>query len=314
LLALVSYLPFSALHAVKFVSFAFDFPLAYYVMRLVGLRYENRNAQLAAFMLILFAPTVFCNSALWGQCDAMYTAFLLAALYYLFQQNTLRALIFLGVALSFKLQAVFLLPLFGIYYLRGRFPLRYWLALPGVYLAAILPAWLLGRPLRELLTIYTVQANTYPSLTKSAANFYQWIPQDAVAAWNRGGVIFTGALLFLLAFLVLRSRAALTKELLLKLALTVLLLAPFTLPHMHERYFFAADIVALAYAFYFPRYYYLPLLVMGSSLISYTNFLYGKTPVNLAYMAVVMFVALVIVTADLLRDLFPQTKQSHEHL
>ena len=47
LLTLVSYLPFSALHTVKFVSFLFDFPLAFYVMRLVGLRYENHTARLA---------------------------------------------------------------------------------------------------------------------------------------------------------------------------------------------------------------------------------------------------------------------------
>jgi Gpi18-like mannosyltransferase len=83
----------------------------------------------------------------------------------------------------------------------------------------------------------------------------------------------------------------------------LLLLAPFTLPHMHERYFFAADALALVYAFYFPRYYYLPLLVGGSSLISYTNFLYGKTPINLSYVAVVMLAALVITAADLLRSL-----------
>ena len=310
LLTLTSYLPFSALHAVKFVSSVFDFFVAFYVMRLVGLRYDNRTVGLAAFMVTLFAPTVFCNSALWGQWDAIYTAFLLGSLLYLFRQNALRSVLFLSLALSCKLQAIFLLPLFGIYYLRGKFPFYYWLALPGVYLVTILPAWLLGRPLRELFTIYFGLAKTYPDLTLNAANFYQWIPQSMVTEWNRGGVVFTGGLLFLLALLVVRSRVALTAELLLKLALTVLLLVPFTLPHMHERYFYAADIVALVYAFYFPRYYYVPVLIGGSSLLSYTTFLYGRPVLNLAYVAMAVLVALIIVTADLLRELYPRAAES----
>jgi Gpi18-like mannosyltransferase len=305
LLTLATYLPVNPLHAVKLVSFVFDLPLAYYAARLVALKYEARTVRFAAFFAVLFAPTVFCNSALWGQCDAMYTTFLLGSLYYLLRENLWRALLLLGLALSFKLQAVFLLPLYAFLYLRGRFPLRYWLLLPGVYLATILPAGLLGRPWRELLTIYAGQAKTYPSLTQSAANFYQWIPQEIVPAWNRGGVIFTAGLLFVLCYLFVRSRAALTNELLLRLAMAVLLLVPFTLPRMHERYFFAADVLAVVYAFYFPRRWYLPLLVGFSSLLSYAPFLYGKPAVNLAYVALAMLAATVLATADLLRQLFP---------
>ena len=49
--------------------------------------------------------------------------------------------------------------------------------IPLVYLAVITPAWLVGRPLDELLLIYMNQAKTYKNLTRNAPKLYQWIPQ-----------------------------------------------------------------------------------------------------------------------------------------
>ena len=305
LLTLASYFPFSKLHAVKFIALMFDFPLAYYAAQLVRLRYpQQRTAVLAAFLLVLFTPTVFCNSALWGQCDAMYTTFVLASFYYAAQQRWRPSLILLGVALAFKLQTVFVLPVFVYLFLRQGFPIYYWLALPVVYGVSIVPAWLLGRPLGQLLKIYVEQAHTYPMLTQNAPNFYQWLTPDA-PVWSKAGLMFTGGLLYLLGVLILRSRVKFTRDIWLKVALTVLLLVPFTLPQMHERYFFAADVLSIVYAFYFPRFWYVPLLVVGSSLVSYSPFLYGKTPVNLAYAAGFMLCALVLVARDLVRHLYP---------
>lgn len=48
---------------------------------------------------------------------------------------------------------------------------------------------------------------------------------------------------------------------------------PYFLPHMHERYFYLADMLSVIYGFYVPRHWYIPIIVVLSSFISYSAFL-----------------------------------------
>jgi Gpi18-like mannosyltransferase len=48
---------------------------------------------------------------------------------------------------------------------------------------------------------------------------------------------------------------------------------PFFLPRMHERYFYLADVISLLYAFYNPRRWYLPVLIILASTLSYMPYL-----------------------------------------
>jgi Gpi18-like mannosyltransferase len=75
---------------------------------------------------------------------------------------------------------------------------------------------------------------------------------------------------------------------------------------MHERYFFAADVVSIIYAFYWPKRFFVPLLVVGASLLSYISFLfYDEGLISAQYLAILMGVALIIVVADLIKSLYP---------
>src|ERR1044071_3788112 len=130
LLWLLTYLPVPKLYAIKSIGLLSDFVLALLGLLVVRLKYDRRPVWLAAFAAVLFAPTIFFNSALWGQCDAIYTAFLLAALYCLLKRWAGRALLFFSVALAFKLQALFLLPLFFVLWAKGELPLKYFLLVP----------------------------------------------------------------------------------------------------------------------------------------------------------------------------------------
>lgn len=47
-----------------------------------------------------------------------------------------------------------------------------------VYLVTIIPAWIAGRPLTDLLLIYLGQSQKFKELTKNAPNLYQWIPNE----------------------------------------------------------------------------------------------------------------------------------------
>ena len=304
LLWLASFLPMPKIYAIKSISLLGDFALASVVLLLVRLKYDRRPVWLAAFAAVLFAPSIFFNSALWGQSDCIYTAFLIAALYCLLRDWAGRALLLFSIAFAFKLQAFFLLPVFFVLWAKGKLPLKYFLLLPAVYVVLCLPALLAGRPFYELLTIYLDQAGTYPRLTSSAPNLYQWLP-DKAKVFGRAGLIFGVALVGFLSYACLKSEARWGKHLTLRLALASALLVPFVLPYMHERYFYAADCIAIAYGFYFPRRFYVPLAVVTISLFSYFPFLFGDfTVIKLPYLALLMAMVLVLVLVDLFKDLY----------
>jgi Gpi18-like mannosyltransferase len=143
-LTLATHLPLPKLYAIKLVSISFDFLLAFFVLLIVRLRHENRIIWLSSFFAALFAPTVFVNSALWGQADATYTSMLVASIYFAIRRRPNLSLFFFSVALSFKLQAIFLFPLFIVLCLKRRLPIYSFLIIPATYEASILPAWLAG--------------------------------------------------------------------------------------------------------------------------------------------------------------------------
>ena len=232
------------------------------------------------------------------------------ALYCLLRDWAGRALLLFSIAFAFKQQTLFLLPVFFVLWAKGKLPLKYFLLLPAVYVALCLPALLAGRPFFELLTIYLEQANTYPRLTSSAPNLYQWLPDDG-KVFGLAGLIFAVTLAGFLCYACLKSDAPWEKYLTVRLALASAILVPFTLPYMHERYFYLADCLAIIYAFYFPRRFYVPLAVVMISLFSYFPFLFGDyTVIKLPYLALLMAVVLVIVLVDLFKDLYPRPKLS----
>lgn len=311
LLTSATYLPLPKLYAIKLVSISFDFLLAFFVLLIVRLKYENRTVWAFSFFTTLFAPTVVINSALWGQSDATYTSMLVASIYFAIRRRPNLSLFFFSVALSFKLQAVFLFPLFIVLLLKRRVPTYSFLIIPATYVLSILPAWLAGRPLMGLLMTYLAQAGLYPDLTLNAPNLYQWLPNDP-GLFGRPGIILAVSLVCLLCLVTYRSGVRLDGDVIVKLSLVSVLLLPFTLPHMHERYFFAADVVSIIYAFYSPKRFFVPIIVGAASLFSYFPFLFGEERIGLQYLAVLTGVALIVATTDLIKSLYPNlAKQSH---
>lgn len=308
LLTLATYLPLPKLYAIKLVSISFDFLLAFFVLLIVRLKYENRVVWMSSFFTALFAPTVFFNSALWGQSDAIYTSMLVASIYFAMQRRPNLSLLFFSVALSLKLQAIFLFPLFIVFLLKRRIPIYSFLIIPATYILLVLPAWLAGRPLFELLMMYPAQAQQYSALTSGAPNLYQWLPNDPTIL-GRPGIIFAVSLVYLLCLISYYSGVRFDGDTIVRLALVSVLLLPFTLPYMHERYFFVGDVISIIYAFYSPKRFYVPLIVGAASLFSYFPFLFGTTEVIRPYLAILMGVALIVAATDLVKSLYPNSIQ-----
>ncbi len=294
---------------IKMVSILADFVCAFFVHKLVRLKYPTGTAPLFAFTTVLLAPTVVWNGALWAQCDALYTAALLSCIYFLAADRRTAAFIAYGMALSLKLQSIFLGPFLLILLLKGRISWKHLLLVPLIYVITILPAWFVGRPLIDLLTIHFRQLNHYQFLTMNAPNAYQWVPPNMWNVAYPAGLTWSVTLVSAFCLLVHASRTRITKEVMIRLATMSLLMMPFFLPRMHERYFFPADLLSIVFGFYFPRYFFVPILVQIASFLSYFPFLFGHQIVPLSVLAVVLLITIIVVSVNLAQALRQERPQ-----
>lgn len=345
LLALATYIPIPKLVAIKTISVVFDGVLALFAYLILSLRYRRSYAAVIGALVIIFAPVIFITSAAWGQSDAIYTAFCLGSLYFLLKERPAWACIFFSLALSFKLQAIFFLPVLLMLLLRRKLPLKYLALIPAIFLLMLAPAFIAGRNAWSLLTIYagqiasggvggTGQFNTEgvgrlngagpgqfnaggpggggfssSSLTLNAPSFYQWLPANAPEYWKWVGILLAAMVVVLVGVLLVKSKKQLTPAILLKVTLVFALAIPFLLPEMHERYFYLADVVSIIYAFYFPRYFYIAVIIQLCSLLSYTPYFLNTQIVNLAYVAYAVLVITLITLADLVLTLYPNIRK-----
>lgn len=270
-----------AVIAVKIPSLCADFILAYFVYRIVRLKTTDPMIPALAGLAVLFAPTVMTNGAFWGQADSLYTAALVGCLYYLLGGRPTASMLAYGVALAFKLQAIFLAPWLCALFLRRSIGGRQLLLIPVVLFLAILPSWMAGRPLVELLNIYTFQTSQFESITMNAPSVYTWLPQtkQVFNLFYQPGLLLAAAMAFLFIAVVYKSTMELTPPMLLELALVSVMTVPFFLPKMHERYFFPADVLSIVYAFYFPRFFYVALGMNAISFLSYEPYLFNAEPI-----------------------------------
>jgi Gpi18-like mannosyltransferase len=280
---------FNMLAWIKLGSVIFDFVMAYYVSKIVSLK--NKEYFKYAFLTTLMLPTLLFNSAWWGQCDVIYSSFVVGALYYLLIKKNIRAFVFMGIALSLKLQAIFFAPVILILIITRNLPKKSLLTFPAIfvaiYTATIIPAFLLKRSLFDgangLYTIYYNQSKAWSGLVMGATpNIYQWLdPKKYDIFYPAGLVITTIAVLFLALYFVKARIKNVNNDGIIKLSLISVTLVPFLLPKMHERYFFLAEVVSIIFCFYFPKKFWVGVVTTVSAIGIYVSGVIGGPIPNL---------------------------------
>lgn len=277
-LAAISYIPVSDLYLIKLFSIIFDVVLAWGVLRLVKFYLPNgSNASSVAFCVTLLLPTVVLNGAYWGQCDSLYVALCLHALVWGLQKAPRRSVIFLALAFAFKLQTVFIIPLWCALWFSKRIGFRHLWYFPITYILTMVPALLLGKPLTDILEIYVGQTTEYATaLSYNAPSIYALLPYGydvpvgTVAIW---GIIAAFVLVAILLILLFIHRHNLDSAALLTAAAILAVGVPFLLPYMHDRYFFLADILTVVLACISLPYISIALLTQLASASSYATYL-----------------------------------------
>ena len=307
LMAAMTYLPLPPLYAIKLVSVAADYLLAVYVGLLVRRLSGSDVTGLTTYTAALFLPAVFLNSAVWGQCDSIYVAFLVMCLYYLMQERSVASMVCFGAAFAFKLQSVFFLPVVILAALKGK--IRWWspAAAVLVFFASGLPAILAGMSFADAYGVYIQQAGQYSELSLNAPNFYIVLDRMVSAAACDAGfaaslVCFAfGAVGCTMLPLYRKRYDTGDDRLWLTMAAFFAAFMPYVLPHMHERYWYLSDILALVLLFVFPKRWYMSLAVMLPSLYAVCCYLFGSDRGKLPLMALLMLAGICLLGLQLLR-------------
>ena len=310
LLLIISRVPdFPWQYLVKALSIAFEVLMAYAVMKLCSLKVRGKGAQLAVYHIASLLPTVVFDGAYWGQCDVVYTSLCLMALYMGLTRRSARSMIFFGVALSFKFQTVFFLPVLLPLWLRRDIKLRHLVLIPAAYMVMMVPALWGGKSMHHVLTVYLQQAGQYNFITMNGPNFYQLLPDlDSAMLYNMFGsmaMLLGGAAVMGMCAVVSVRHEHLTEESTLLSCLMTIGGVVLLLPKMHERYMFGADILSLVVAVYRPtlRRMALPLLYGLSSYIAYTGGLPGEKLMDLQWSGLLLIIAVALTAAELWQSL-----------
>ncbi len=284
LIWLLTALNIPALIGIKAISILFDLVLGFFAYRIVALRTSRFWLRALAFGVVVLLPSVIANSAWWGQADAVYSAFVLGGVYFLMRAqseslraNSIWACVMFGLAISFKLQAVFVLPVLAWLLMRRRLPWYSLFAIPLVFLLLDLPAVLAGASWDTALSVYLDQTGSYKQLTLGAANLYQLIPIDGDATWlaHLGIAAAAAVIVVFLAWSVWR-KPAVTPTSILVVATASAVVVPFLLPAMHDRYFYTAEVLSVVMAFYLPlRFVLIPILIQAAAIGVYHSSLTG---------------------------------------
>lgn len=315
-LMIFSYFDIEPLYLIKALSIIFDFILAFSFITLLS-KQLNKQQKVMSFFVVLWLPTVITNSGVWGQCDAIYVSFILLAFACALRDISLPVrirgkqiccletedfvMLFLGIAFSFKLQTIFVLPVLVTLYLQKEWKLRALLWIPVVYCITLIPSFIAGRGVINMLTIYMRQTSDFKELNLVFPNIYSfWQFEQLGEQFSLFCILFCGMGLVFMVYWFYHHKCVIDGEwLCLYLAVSVMFIT-YLLPHMHDRYAYLAEIVLLIYVWKKNQKIWIPIAANLIAMASYMKtLLYFDYPGTDMLFALLRLIMMVIVGTDL---------------
>lgn len=241
---------------------------------------NSRKRAQFAYGFFLFLPTVILNAAVWSQCDIIYTLLILCSVFALIRGRTWTGMWFYGAAFAVKLQTLFIFPFLVILWVRKKIDLKHFITIPVMYFLGILPAWLAGRPMAELLGIYAMQGGKDRwSLSIKFPNIYQIIGNNYfLDEYVGAGMYLILGILMLVLFWMAYRNVKISGEYVILLVVFFGMLTTYFIPHMHERYLYVTDAFLLIYVMIRVRCF--PLFVAAGfvTVVGYAQYLTKQEP------------------------------------
>lgn len=253
LLKLASMLPFNDIVNVKLISILFDYLAAgatvWLVLLLLPETHKNRKQKaLAIGSIMILLPTVIANSAVWGQCDSIYTFFLLVCTIFLLKEKYTAAFFLYSFAIVFKLQAIFYLPvLVVLYFVQKKFSILQFLQIPFWTIVIGLFGRQKGDSLLYGLELYVEQTGRYKEAYKNYPNFWYLLMDADYEIFAPVGIAAVAVVLVcFMGYVVYKKWNPQPEQILLLIGWSILTCTHF-FPAMHERYAYAAEWMLLVY-------------------------------------------------------------------
>ena len=299
---IMTLIPMNAMYKYKLLACCFDYLMAFTGRHLIRKATGNKGLANGACIALLFLPEVVFNSAYLGQCDAMWTSFVLLGLAFLMKDKILPCFLCLGIAFSFKLQFVFILPVFVFAYVCGkRFSVFSFLLIPLTLMAMCIPAYIAGRPLADCFGMYFFQVYQYHDMSLGFPSFWTLIGLTEFNLFYKFAILFTVAVLGCLLYLSMKKDIDMHDP---KMILTIAALTSWTcvlfLPDMHERYGYLADILLILLCFANRKY--APWAIVPAITSACVYFAHYQN-MNMQVMALFYFLAYVVCIVFFIRSL-----------
>ncbi|ETP72621.1 putative integral membrane protein [Lachnospiraceae bacterium JC7] len=274
----------------KLLSCLFDFVLALGVYFFVK-KYTDSGKAVTGYAVTLFLPTVWLNSAAWGQCDSIYVSLIVIALYLLFNEKTTGSVILLGLAMAFGSQTVFVLPFFLFVYIYGfikkktRLQLLHFVTIPVTMIWASCPNILAGRPITDLIAVYFSRTGKYGVISGNYPGVWKLmrLSYDSDKWWCIG---FTLLILCGLMIWFYRNNVDIFGRHFLWCAFLLSYTCVLFLPGMNERYGYIYEILAVLLALCTGAGWYAVMITQLISMKTYFYFLY-HTPLNMELLSII---------------------------
>lgn len=276
LIAAFTYLPVECHIMYKVLSILFDYVLAtggaVFASKIAP---TKKHIPAVIYAAILLLPTVVLNSAAWGQCDSIYTAFIILSILALYEKKYVGAFVLLGISFTFKLQFIFFLPFYIWHYLnRKEYSVINFLLIPVAGWVCTLPAVIVGRRnIFDFFKVYMEQPFTDQDMVLYFPNLWALVRGDY---WYTRffAFILAVAILGVITYLLLRKGIDLStpENFLVFASLSIWTCVEF-MPGMHNRYSYPLDILLVILLSYdCKKYWKYAFLCIGISL-----YLYGWT-------------------------------------
>lgn len=262
------------INSLKYLNLLFDVIGVYCVFLFVHEKLKNTRKSVLLSILLLFNLAYLYNTMIWGQVDAIFTAFIFIAFYFSLQNKILLTLLFSLLSLNMKLQAIIFFPFIGLILLPSLIRkfnsklLLTWIIIPAILQLIILLPFYLQGDLEKVLAVVTNSVGTFPKVSMNAYNIWYWLiddePMGVLDTNTYGGLSYYqwGLYSFIIAytatlFPLLRNRVLLLmNKQNVDLSLNKLLLIATLIPivffffntQMHERYSHPMLIFAGTYA------------------------------------------------------------------
>lgn len=333
LLSKFSPFPYSALHVYLWALVARVFPHADALLLLKGVAIFFDAVQAAvgcmlvwellpkarklmglftAFTLLWLNPTLLLNAAAWGQTDVIYLGLSLLSLLLLFRQKPAFSILCFGLAVAFKLQAVFLLPALVILYFcyEKKFSVLWFLLVPAVWFAVRIPMQLMDSNTASTAEYLSAQTTSYTAATMNAPNLHALLgeavksPLLPMVKWQRYSIILTVAMLGSMAAWMMIKQIKLDSQKALLLGAWCVLACVFFLPHMHERYGIVGETLLLLWAvvLWKPRGFLYVLLSLLPTASAYCNYVLDREVFSLQLGGAIYLVLIIALTWETVRQ------------